>query len=62
MCFYLLNRARQNDFVEKFKKNFPSPKMAAILTFEFLPKMAKQKFASISSTVREIFEPYKLSK
>ena len=34
-----------------FQKNFPSPKMAAI--FEFLPKMAKHKFASISLTVRD---------
>ena len=33
------------------KKNFPSPKMAAI--FEFLPKMAKHEFASISLTMRD---------
>ena len=36
-----------------FQKNFPSPKMAAILNFEFLPKMAKHEFASISLTVRD---------
>ena len=43
-----------------FQKNFPSPKMAAILNFRifanfefFLPKMAKHKFASISLTVRD---------
>ena len=36
-----------------FQKIFPSPKMAAILNFEFLPKMAKHKFASISLTVRD---------
>ena len=36
-----------------FPKIFPSPKMAAILNFEFLPKMAKHKFASISLTVRD---------
>ena len=36
-----------------FQKIFPSPKMAAILIFEFLPKMAKHKFPSISLTVRD---------
>ena len=36
-----------------FQKIFPSPKLAAILNFEFLPKMAKHKFASISLTVRD---------
>ena len=46
-----------------FPKIFPSPKMAAILNFrifakngshfEFSPKMAKHKFASISLTVRD---------
>ena len=36
-----------------FQKIFPSPKMAAILNFEFLPKMAKHKFTSISLTVRD---------
>ena len=36
-----------------FQKNFPSPKMAAILNFRILPKMAKHKFASISLTVRD---------
>ena len=36
-----------------FQKIFPFSKMAAILNFEFLPKMAKHKFASISLTVRD---------
>ena len=36
-----------------FQKIFPSPKMAAILNFRILPKMAKHKFASISLTVRD---------
>ena len=37
-----------------FKKFSPPQKMAAILRiFEFLPKMAKHKFASISLTVRD---------
>ena len=36
-----------------FPKIFPSPKMAAILNFRILPKMAKHKFASISLTVRD---------
>ena len=38
-----------------FQKIFPSPKMAAILIFRinFLPKMAKHKFPSISLTVQD---------
>ena len=37
-----------------FQKISPSPKMAAILNFQiFAKKMAKQKFASISLTVRD---------
>ena len=37
-----------------FQKNFPSPKMAAILYFRILAKnMEKHKFASISLTVRD---------
>ena len=36
-----------------FQKIVPSPKMAAILNFRILPKMAKHKFASISLTVRD---------
>ena len=36
-----------------FQKNFPSPKMAAILNYRILPKMAKHKFASISLTMRD---------
>ena len=35
----------------QFSKNFPLPKMAAILNFRIFAKMAKHKFASISSTV-----------
>ena len=34
-----------------FQKNFPLPKNGGL--FEFLPKMAKHKFASISLTVRD---------
>ena len=36
-----------------FKKNFPPPKWRPFLIFEFLPKMAKHKFASISLTLRD---------
>ena len=36
-----------------FQKNFPSPKMAAILIFRIFAKMAKHEFASISLTVRD---------
>ena len=36
-----------------FQKNFPSPKMAAILNFRIFAKNAKHKFASISLTVRD---------
>ena len=35
-----------------FQKHFPSPEMAAILSFRFLPKMEKHKIACISLTVR----------
>ena len=35
------------------QKNFPSPKMAAILYFWIFAKMAKHKIASISLTVRD---------
>ena len=54
ICFHLLNRVRQSDFVEifdpqgiramyslQFKKIFPSPKMAAILNFRIFAKNAK---------------------
>ena len=37
----------------QFSKNFPSPKMAAILNFQILTKIAKHKFVSISLTVRD---------
>ena len=40
-------------FLQIFKKNFPSPKMAAILNFRIFAKMAKHEFASISLTVRD---------
>ena len=36
-----------------FQKIFPAPKMAAILNFRILPKLAKHKFASISLTLRD---------
>ena len=35
-----------------FQKNFPSPKLAAILNFRIFAKNGKHKFASISLTVR----------
>ena len=54
ICFYLLNRVTQSDFVEifdpqgiramyswQFPKIFPSPKMAAILNFQIFPKNGK---------------------
>ena len=54
ICFYLLNRVTQSDFVEifdpqgiramyswQFQKIFPSPKMAAILIFRIFPKNGK---------------------
>ena len=36
-----------------FQKKFFFPKMAAILNFKFLPKIEKQKFASIFLTVQD---------
>ena len=36
-----------------FKKNFPSPKMAAILNFRIFAKNGKTKFTSIPLTVRD---------
>ena len=66
ICFYLLNRVTQSDFVEifdpqgiramyswQFQKIFPFSKMAAILNFRIFAKMAKHKIASISLTVRD---------
>ena len=54
ICFYLLNRVRQSDFVEifdprvskecylcNFQKIFPSPKMAAILNFRIFAQNGK---------------------
>ena len=54
ICFYLLNRVTQSDFVEifdpqgiramyswQFQKNFPSPNMAAILNFRIFAKNGK---------------------
>ena len=59
ICFYLLNRARQRNFIEifepqgisaiyscQFSKDFPLPKNDG--HFEFSPKMEKYKLASIS--------------
>ena len=48
---FLTHRVSKECNLCNFQKNFPSPKMAVI--FEFLPKMAKHKFASISLTVRD---------
>ena len=45
------HRVSEHYTLGNLKKIFPSPKMAAILNFEFLPKMAKPEFASISLTV-----------
>ena len=44
-----------------FQKIFLSPKMAAILNFQILPKMQKHKFSSISLTVRDRAISSKLS-
>ena len=54
ICFYLLNRVTQSDFIEifdpqgieamyswQFQKIFPSPKMAAILNFRIFAKNGK---------------------
>ena len=48
---FLTHRVSQECILFNFQKIFPSPKMAAI--FEFLPKIAKHKIASISLTVRD---------
>ena len=67
ICFYLLNpceieRFRQNFrptgylsivFLAIFKKFSPPLKWRPFWIFEFLPKMAKHKFASISLTMRD---------
>ena len=64
ICFYLLNRARNSNFVEIFDPqsisaiySCPSLKDFTLFKnggyFEFLPKMQKHKFASISLTVRD---------
>ena len=47
------HRVSEHCILGNFQKNFPSPKMAAILNFRILPKIAKHKFASISLTVRD---------
>ena len=44
-----------------FQKNFPSPKMAAILNFRIFPKNGKTQFASSSLTVRDRAISSKLS-
>ena len=64
ICFYLLNCARYSDLIEifdpqgilvnyslQFSKNFTLFKNGG--PFEFLPKMQKHKFASISLTMRD---------
>ena len=38
-------------YYSQFSKNFPLPKNGGL--FEFLPKMQKQKFASVSLTVQD---------
>ena len=47
------HRVSEQCILGNFQKIFPSPKMAAILNFEFFAKMAKHKFASVSLTVRD---------
>ena len=55
------HRLSQKCTLSNFQKNFPSPKMATILNFRILPKMAKHEFASISLTVRDSAISSKLS-
>ena len=50
---FLTHRVSEQCTLGNFQKIFPSPKMAAILNFGILPKMAKHKYASISFTVRD---------
>ena len=50
---FLTHRVSQKCTMAIFQKNLLSPKMAAILNFEFLPKIEKRKFVSISLTVRD---------
>ena len=47
------HRVSKECYLCNFQKNFPSPKMAAILNFRIFAKMAKHEFASISLTVRD---------
>ena len=47
------NKVSEQCTLCNFQKIYSSPKMAAILNFEFLQKMAKHKFASISLNVRD---------
>ena len=67
ISFYLLNRARSSDFIKIFnpqgiwalyswkfsKKNSSSQKWRPFWIFKFLPKIEKQKFASIFLTVQD---------
>ena len=66
ICFYLLtvrdraisakfstHRVSKQSNLCNFQKIFPSPKMAAILNFRIFAKNGKNKFASISLTVRD---------
>ena len=48
------HRVSEHSTLCNFQKIFPSSKMAAILNFKVLPKMAKHKIASISLTDRAI--------
>ena len=76
ICFYLLNRVRWSDFVKifyprvsdhctvvNFLKNFPSPKMAAILNFRIFAKNGKTRICFYLlncarwSDFVEIFDP-----
>ena len=47
------HRVSKKCILGNFQKIFPSPKMAAILNFQILTKIAKHKFVSISLTVRD---------
>ena len=50
---FSIHRVSKECTLCNFQKIFPFSRMAAILNFRILPKMAKHKFASISLTVRD---------
>ena len=50
---FLTHRVSLQSSHAYFQKNFSPQKWRPFLIFEFLPKMAKHKFASISLTVRD---------